>query len=87
VLSAIAHLGKANIDETTLARLRSVTDRADDASLLGDARNQPAWVIAVVRQVANRAAAFQVSGRSRGATRTPNRPQGTMPSMGPSRSA
>jgi len=57
VLSAIAHLGKANIDDTTLARLRSVTDRADDASLLDDARNQPAWVVAVVRQVANRAAA------------------------------
>lgn len=57
VLSAIAHLGKANIDETTLARLRGVTERADDASLLDDARNQPAWVVAVVRQVMARTTA------------------------------
>lgn len=71
VLSAIAHLGKANIDETTLARLRSVTERADDASLLDDARNQPAWVVAVVRQVMARTTA--AAAPDAGVTTPPSR--------------
>jgi hypothetical protein len=71
VLSAIAYLGKANIDETTLARLRSATERADDASLLDDARNQPAWVVAVVRQVMARTTA--AAAPDAGVTTPPSR--------------
>ena len=54
VLSAIAYLGKSNIDDEAIARLRTVTDAANDAALLSDARNQPAWVMAVVRRVIER---------------------------------
>jgi len=51
VLSAIGHLGKANIDHAAITRLQAATDPADDAALLSDACNHPAWVMSVVRRV------------------------------------
>jgi hypothetical protein len=54
VLSAIAYLGKSNIDDEAIARLCSATDVTNDAALLSDARNHPAWVMEVVRRMIER---------------------------------
>lgn len=71
VLSAIAYLGKANIDDEAIARLQTVTDAANDAALLSDARNQPAWVMAVVRRVIERAQGVRGEQASAAANRPP----------------
>ena len=51
VLSAIGHLGKTSINDAAITRLQAATDPSDDAALLSDACNHPAWVMSVVRRV------------------------------------
>jgi hypothetical protein len=54
VIQALRWLGKENVDEEVIAKLRRTLKPADRATLLADAHLAPAWISALFHQLAER---------------------------------
>jgi hypothetical protein len=52
VIQALRHLGSRHVDDSLIASLRQRLDPADKRQLLKDLQHAPAWVAAVMRQIA-----------------------------------
>jgi hypothetical protein len=52
VIQALRHLGPRHVDDSLVASLRQRLDPADKRQLLKDLQHAPAWVAAVMRQIA-----------------------------------
>jgi hypothetical protein len=52
VIQALRHLGQRNIDEKVIQKLKQRLSATDKRQLLSDLRHAPAWVAAVMQQIA-----------------------------------
>jgi len=52
VIQALRHIGKAQVDETDIAKLRKHLTKDEKAQLIEDMRYAPAWVAAIMRRIA-----------------------------------
>jgi hypothetical protein len=53
VIQALRHLKRENVDDTVIAKLRRRLSSEDSAALPADARHAPAWIAAILRDLAN----------------------------------
>jgi len=52
VIQALRHIGMKNVDDAMVFRLRKKLSEEDKAKLIKDIRHAPAWIAAIMRQLA-----------------------------------